>query len=242
MPAKQNIYGFDTANWREVLVDGSGRLIVVTAPGVGFESHVYGYDGANWQTLLIESAAQKNLRVALYKGGSEANIGAGSAAFGYGNIGLQTFAALYADDGANLSRVGMLLAGADAVLNTLNTLGAASMLYGFNGATWDRLRTHAGGVLKVEKAAISATLVRKTVVGSVVAGAHVLHQICINPSAANAVVEFTDAIIAAQPIVWDMFFASRETHHFIFDPPIPFTDGIYLETLTGITSIMLCYV
>ena len=34
----------------------------------------------------------------------------------------------------------MLLEGDDGVVNTLNTLGVAGMLYGYNGTTWDRLR------------------------------------------------------------------------------------------------------
>ncbi|GAI96068.1 unnamed protein product, partial [marine sediment metagenome] len=80
-------------------------------------SLLYAYDGANYRWLLLESAANPNLRVGLYKGGSEANIGGGSLAFAYGNIGLQTFATLYGDDGTNVSRVGMLLAGADGVDN-----------------------------------------------------------------------------------------------------------------------------
>jgi len=150
MPEQQGIWGWNGTNWYKVTVDAAGHLQVDVLSGAGLASQCYGWDGAAWQKLLVESAADFNLRVGLFKGTDEAYIGAGAAAFAYGNKGLQTFAALYADDGTNLSRVGMLLAGADAVANSLNTLGVASMLYGYNGATWDRLLVDAAKNLQVD--------------------------------------------------------------------------------------------
>lgn len=119
---------------------------------------LYAYGTTAWQTLLTESDAQKNLRVSLWKGGDEALISASSLSNAYGNKGLLTFAALYADDGGTLTRVGMLVAGAEGIDNALKTLGVSSMLYGFNGTTWDRLKVDANDYLRVNVTAIDATI------------------------------------------------------------------------------------
>ncbi|MBA7481124.1 hypothetical protein ES707_16594 [subsurface metagenome] len=132
--------------------------------------HCYGYDGGAWQRLRVETAANANLRVALYGADSRAYVGAGSLAFTYATPGLQTFATLYGDDGTNVSRVGMLLEGADAVANTLNTLGVASMLYGYDGGAWNRLRVDASYNLKVAVAAVpsvSSATTTKVAIGAV---------------------------------------------------------------------------
>jgi len=205
------------------------------------EIKLYGYDGTNWQTLLTENAALKNLRVKIYDGayGIPSNvIGANILS---SERGLVTYSTLSAYD--RLSEFHRYL---ECQLPADNIAGPRalfvhSLLYGYDGSTFDRLRTKGTGVLAVGKGNIDATLVRVTATGSVAAGARLLHQMCVNPSAASAVLEITDATIAAQPLAWDMFFTARETHHYVFDPPIPFTTGIYIETLTGITSVMLCY-
>uniref|UniRef100_A0A6M3XW87 Uncharacterized protein n=1 Tax=viral metagenome TaxID=1070528 RepID=A0A6M3XW87_9ZZZZ len=145
------VWGWDgVAPWVKVLVDAAGHLQVdvLTAPAI--TGHCYGWTGAAWTPLLVESLASANLRTRLYGGANAVFVGQSAGAFGYGNYGLGTFATLYADDGTNLSRVGMLLSGADGVANTLNTLGAAATLYGYNGATWDRLRVDAAYNLQVD--------------------------------------------------------------------------------------------
>jgi len=173
MPQQVELWGWDgVAPWVKVHVDAAGDLQVdvltsglpagaATAANqvtiIGYiddleagQGHCYGWDGANWQELLVESAVLKNLRVRLYGGANAVLISQSSAAQAYTNYYLGVQAVLHGDDGTNLSRIGMLLAGADAVVNTLNTLGVASMLYGFNGATWDRLRVDAAYNLQVD--------------------------------------------------------------------------------------------
>jgi len=180
----EGLWGWDATladpRWRQVIVDATGHLqvdvltsdlpaggataanqaLVIADTGtlITNQGRCYGYDTANWQYLQVESAAVHNLRVRLYGGANAVLVGQSSAALAYTNYGIETFAMLYADDGTNLSRVGMLLAGADGVVNTLNTLGVASMLYGYNGTTWDRLRIDANDYLKVNIAAVDATL------------------------------------------------------------------------------------
>lgn len=294
------------------------------------EQHIYGWDGANWQTLLVESAVQHNLRVRLYGGANAVLVGQSSAALAYTNYGIETFAILYGDDGTNLSRVGMLLAGADGVDNALNTLGVASMLYGFNGvswdrlevesailhtlrvsiwedgtianitnlipgaiadatqclsvacfpylsrpgsnnwrevvvaesihdgdagatmqavslmgyngASWDRLRTYGVGVLKVGRAEIDSTTIRKTVAGAVVAGAHNLYWIACSPDGPGSEFELTDAIAGGGAVVFDHFDPDKHSEVIHLDPPMKFATGIWIEKFDHIHSLTFCYV
>jgi len=82
---------------------------------------------------------------------------------------------------------------------------------------------------------------RKTGVGLVNAGASALYWITINPSAANAILELTDADAGGGAVVYDLAFASRQAAHFNFRPAMKFTTGIYLETYTNLTSVMFGY-
>lgn len=83
---------------------------------------------------------------------------------------------------------------------------------------------------------------RMTGTGLVVAGAHKLFWVSMNPSAANSVLELTDAIAAAAAVVFDMYHATRDHMHMVLSPPMPFTTGIYIETFTSFTSVMFGYV
>jgi len=78
--------------------------------------------------------------------------------------------------------------------------------------------------------------------GQVIAGAHKLFWVSMNPSAANSVLELTDAIAALGAVVFDMYHATRDHMHMVLNPPMPFTTGIYLETFTSFTSVMFGYV
>ena len=206
------------------------------------EIKLYAYDGAAWQTLLVESNVLKNLRVRLYDGAN----GVDSTLMDGNDVqaavrGLPIRSGLMvwvsgSNDWKNVVSPGYTGDG------TTGYTMVPIAPWGFNGATWDKLRTYGTGILKVGKGNIGAIPARKTAVGQVVAGAHELHQLCANPSAANAALELTDAIAGGGAVLMDMFFSARETHHYVFDPPIPFATGIYLETFTNLTSVLFCYV
>lgn len=51
------LWGWDTANWRKVLVDVAGHLQVDVVAAPAFVSHCYGYDGAAWQRLQVMTPA-----------------------------------------------------------------------------------------------------------------------------------------------------------------------------------------
>ena len=206
------------------------------------KQNIYGYTGAAWQTLLVESNVLKNLRVKLYDGAN--GITSGVPIYGPVDIsavrGLDVRSFLYLYRTATTAYAWQPMSYvADAVAGHTS---ASVGLYAYNGATFDRLRSYNTGILKVGKGNIGAVPVRKTAVGQVVAGAHELHQLCVNPSAANAALELTDAVAGGAAVLMDMFFTARETHHYVFDPPIPFATGIYLETFTNLTSVLFCYV
>ena len=314
------LYGFNGATWDRLRVDANKYLKVaveVSALPTGAataanqatiighidgietaQGRIYGYDGANWQTLLVESAAQKNLRVALFSAGVQAEIGSisadavattrnalwtGSYLYGYNgttwdrlrtesNTAFNLRVKLY--DGANgidssgldenlTTQRGILACasvygryagndvrpikafgiGSDAVSSLNIALYVQSHLMGFNGTTWDRLRVYPPGILKVGRAAIGLSDTRVTGTGQVgAAGAKKLFWISMNPSAANSVIEVTDASAGGGAVKWDMFHSSRMGHIVTFDPPMEFATGIYVETWTAMTSAVFGYI
>lgn len=390
------LMGYDGVDWNMVRVDAAGHLqtdvlssalptgaataanqatIIGHIDGIeGALGQCYGYDGAAWQTLLVESDVLKNLRVRLYGGANAIFVGQSAAAFAYTNYGLATFAALYADDGTNLSRLDMLLAQQDALANTFNGLGVTAMLMGYNGSTWDRLRvdankylnvnvqtllagatlpvaeqgtpsvhlhaydganwhalrttdatrfnlrtqpyyyqfvvgggvmsadiadadyglyshaslqswnldvgtvtklfqrepadalatsrglnvvasligyngstwdrlrTYGVGILKVGRAEIDSTTVRHTAAGAVVAGAHNLYWVACSPDSPSAEWELSDDLDGSTAAVYDHFDSDKHSEHLIFDPPMKFSTGIYIKKFDHMHSLVFCYV
>ncbi|MCK4722492.1 MAG: hypothetical protein KAT75_04270 [Dehalococcoidia bacterium] len=205
------------------------------------EIKLYAWIGGAWYHLLVESAANPNLRVKLYDGanGIGSKTETGAAAMGRA-LNAYAMTAGYIG-GGNLRLVWADAPNTDASNQDLSSLMVKSHLYGYNGATWDRLRTYLTGILKVGRAETDTTTVRVTGTGGVVAGDHYLYWIDCNPGAGNSVWELTDAIIALQAIVLDHFHTGREGHIMTLDPPMHFTTGIYLETFTNMTSMVFCY-
>lgn len=83
---------------------------------------------------------------------------------------------------------------------------------------------------------------RMIATGQVIAGAHKLYWLHMNPSAGSSILELTDAIAGGGTVIYDDFHTDREGHLHPFNPPIPFSTGIYLETLTNYTSLVFGYV
>lgn len=83
---------------------------------------------------------------------------------------------------------------------------------------------------------------RMAAAGQVIAGAHWLYWIHMNPSAGNSILVLTDAIAALAATLFDDFHTDKEGHLHPFNPPLPFSTGIYLETFTNMTSVLFGYV
>lgn len=93
-----------------------------------------------------------------------------------------------------------------------------------------------------EKAPAVVTTKRMTATGQVVAGAHKLFWVSMNPSAANSAAVLTDDTDGSTATVFDMFLTTRDHMHMVLSPPMPFSTGIYLKTLTNMTSMIFGYV
>lgn len=204
--------------------------------------HLYGYDTANWQELLVESDVLKNLRVKLYDGANGINShNLITAAFTYNNRGLIVASAPYLFDVPTL----FYRAWSTARSKVDADSGAYTpdiALRGFNGASYDRLRSYGVGILKVGRAEIDSTTVRKTAAGAVVAGAHNLYWVACSPDSPSAEWELTDAIAGGGAVVYDHFDSDKHSEHLIFDPPMKFATGIWIEKFDHMHSLVFCYV
>ena len=79
---------------------------------------------------------------------------------------------------------------------------------------------------------------RHTETGLVNAGETALYWLTLNPSGQNAVMALADAVEGGGTVVYDQFHAGREAEHFNFRPAMKFTNGLYLETFTNLTSVI----
>lgn len=93
-----------------------------------------------------------------------------------------------------------------------------------------------------EKAPAVVTYDRRVGTGLIVGGEHKLYWVACNPAAGNSVWELTDAVAALGPVALDHFHTGREGHILLINPPMNFTVGIYLETFTNMTSVVVGYV
>jgi len=241
MAAKQNIYLWDGGAWVEALGDGLGHFQVDIMSMPIPESRIFGYDGAAWHRLLTESNLLHNLRVKLYDGANGIN----ADLLSLGDIpntqrGLDVNACL---------RVYYPAGNAWRDVQNVYTLGDANTgsrmipvgRWGYNGASWDRVRSYPGGIQKVGRAEVGLSTLRRTDAGQVKASAGKLYWMTMNPSAANSVIELTDDTDGLGAIVWDMTHGANSAHHMNIDPPMEFANGIYLKTLTNFTSVIFGY-
>jgi len=208
---------------------------------IAAQGHCYGWDGAAWQELLVESAALKNLRVKLYDGANGIGSNTWAVNFAATDRGLNTAAGLYAYDGTYMARCGANKPDQDGLAAHTRVLETMGYLFGFNGATLDRLRSWGVGILKTGRAPIDSTTIRKTVAGAVVAGAHNLYWISCSPDAPGAEFTLTDATEALQDVVFDHFDPDKHSEILNFDPPIKFATGIWVEKFDHIHSLVFCY-
>lgn len=235
------IWGWSGAAWVKVLVDAAGRLQVETVGGALLEYWIYAYDGAAWQTLLVESNTLKNLRVKLYDGanGIDSTLLDGST-MSSSNRGLPTKAGLCLWDSYNNYWSAMAVAyrvgDGDGGYSQLPVY-----LWGYNGSTWDRLRTYGTGILKVGRAEVGLSTIRRTGTGQVKGSAGKLYWMTMNPSAAASIIELSDDTDGAGAIVWEMVHGVNSAHHMNLDPPMEFANGIYLKTLTNFVSVIFGY-
>lgn len=237
------LWGWDgAANWVKVRVDAAGHLQVDVITAGGTAAHCMGWTGAAWTPLLVESLANANLRTRLYDGVNPIKAVESADDIVDANWGLFTQAGIRGWDGNFWKSVNVEDDAGDALANARASLATVAKLYGYNGATWDRLRTYGTGILKVGRAEIDSTTVRRVAAGAVVAGAHNLYWISCSPDGPGSEFELTDAIAGGGAVVFDHFDADRHSEIIHLDPPMKFTAGIWVEKFDHIHSLVFCYV
>ncbi|GAI64200.1 unnamed protein product [marine sediment metagenome] len=90
---------------------------------------------------------------------------------------------------------------------------------------------------KWEKAPAVVEPVRVIALGQAVLGACKLYWIACSPDAPGAEWEITDATETLQPIVYDHFDNDKHSDQLPISPPIPFTEGIWVEKFDHIHSL-----
>lgn len=143
------LWGWDTANWKKVRVDAAGHLQVDVITAGGTASHCMGWDGGEWLPMLFEADDVQNLRVKLYDGAN----GIDSNLLNTGSLDVSAKRGLYTQGQVLLQisathAIEWTGAGFTGDGGTGYSLGSVG-LYGFNGATFDRLRVDADKNLKV---------------------------------------------------------------------------------------------
>ncbi|KKL71319.1 hypothetical protein LCGC14_2096130 [marine sediment metagenome] len=92
------------------------------------------------------------------------------------------------------------------------------------------------------EASVVVVTKRMTDTGQVITGAHRLYWVNSTPSAGNSVLEVTDDTDGLSAIIYDCFHTTRESHVHNLNPPMPFSNGIYIKTLTNYGSVIFGYV
>jgi len=128
------------------------------------KARLQAWDGSNWVSLRVQSTDYPNLRVSIYSSGSIATVRSISSDGLTADItALATQSNLYAFNGSTWDRLrtedpaypnlrvclahydSIAVVGpfnADNLNQSYNKLGVMSFLTGFNGSTYDRIRTH----------------------------------------------------------------------------------------------------
>ncbi|MBA7648416.1 hypothetical protein ES703_56202 [subsurface metagenome] len=231
----------DPVNPQDADTEAARDAAIAAAIGGSLTCDIYGYDGSNWQKLLVESAAQHNLRVRLYAGANAIDTHSGLGHVTTVMYGLVTRAIVCGYDGTDFPRVYARAGNADNESTAHTGLVTNARLFGYDGEAWDRLRTWSTGVLKIGRAEVDSTTIRKTAAGAVVGGAHRLFWVACSPDAPAAEWELTDAVGGGQPVVYDHFDNDRHSEQLIFDPPMKFTTGIWIEKFDHMKSLTFCY-
>lgn len=120
-------------------------------------------------------------------------------------------------------------------------MGAGVKNFVWNGTIWVPALATTDGETYFVEGHRDILQVRKVATGLIAEGHYHIQWLTINPSATNNAVEFTDDTDGSHAVVWDFFKAAKEAQHINFSPTFHFDNGIYLKTLTNITSIIIGY-
>ena len=120
-------------------------------------------------------------------------------------------------------------------------VGQGIQLYCWTGTDWIKVRADADGWLRVDTKHIPANFIRPTSTGLKVTGKCNLHWITLVPSATASVISLTDSLVAGAPQAWGFYRATRDSSHISFEPSLVFSTGLYVQTLTNISMVIIAY-
>jgi len=83
---------------------------------------------------------------------------------------------------------------------------------------------------------------RMVATGLVIAGAHNLYWVGCSPDSPGAEWELTDAIAGGAAVVYDHFDSDKHSEQLLFNPPMRFVTGIYVEKFDHMHSLVFGYV
>lgn len=235
------VWGWDGADPQRVYAGALGATIAATQYGLVTKAVLYGYDGTTLSRLKVEDSTNPNLRAALYYGAGQIFATNTYGVIAYANYGLFVHAALRVFDGSTFSRIDGGALNVDDEPATDIGVAARSCLYGFDGTAWDRLRTYGTGILKVARAECglsnSGVLSGDTAVKG---SAGKVFWITVSDTAALSI-ELNDSTDDGGTDLWAIDIPANGYCHFIFDPPIEFSNGIYLDVSTATCKVTIGY-
>lgn len=193
-----------------------------------------GYDGAAQQKLLVESAANPNLRAKLYDGASGIDSGDMWTEPSKTARGLDVISLLFGHDVPTNAPYRLLTDYHTDNLYPYKALIVNSKLFAWDGSGSDRLRCYTGGILKVARAeaglSSSGILTGDTAVKS---SAGKVYWITIAGLVAVNI-ELNDSVDDSGTDLWGVFLAANSYFHINFDPPLEFTNGIWVDISAGV--------
>ena len=235
------LWGWTGAVFKEVLVDDSGHLQVDALTVPTTDVHLYGYDSANWQMLLVQSAAQKNLRIAIYDSANRIRAHAWSDdIIAATDWGLDVNARIY---GKGRRPLLTQLTSSDNRPTTEigEVLEVMALLYGFDGTNFDRLRTYGTGILKVARAEVGLSTLLRTAAGQVKASAGKLYWVTLNVDSSGGYIELSNDLDGSTARVYRLQAVANDSKPAILDPPMEFSTGIYLKSVDHIECVIFGY-
>jgi len=93
-----------------------------------------------------------------------------------------------------------------------------------------------------ERAPAVVNTIRLTIAGPVKSAPGKLCWVACTPSAGNSLWQLSDTIAPPDTAVLECFSTAKESKGFVFNPPMFFVNGIYLQTVVAMLSITFGYI
>lgn len=241
LAGRSHLYGYNGTTWDRVRTSSLATNLPFGVGGLSVGACLYGRAGSDWRAVEVASSTYRNLKVSLYYYGNVIKSGQGNDDYESAtDHALETNTRMYAFNGSTWSRIRCRQLGAVIVAGGhTQTVGAC--LYAWGGTYYNRLIAYAEGALKVARG--SAGLSRSGVLSAdttVKASAGDVYWLTVSDSA-GLEIELNDSTDGAGTDQWAMLLPAGGYLHAVFDPPLPFAAGIYLDVSTATCKVVIGY-